>query len=70
MIIEKLHQVFLKFPIVCTDTRKIEDNCLFFGLKGDNFNGNAYASEALKKGAAYAIVDEKKICDFRQDYFS
>lgn len=60
MIIEKLHQVFLKFPIVCTDTRKIEDNCLFFGLKGDNFNGNAYATEALKKGAAYAVVDEKK----------
>jgi len=60
MIIEKLHQVFLQFPIVCTDTRKIEDNCLFFGLKGDNFNGNAYAAEALKKGAAYAVVDEKK----------
>lgn len=60
MIIEKLHQIFLRFPIVCTDTRKIEDNCLFFGLKGANFNGNAYAEEALKKGAAYAIVDEKK----------
>ena len=60
MIIEKLHQIFLQFPIVCTDTRKIEDNCLFFALKGDNFNGNAYAAEALKKGATYAIVDEKK----------
>ena len=60
MIIEKLHQIFLQFPIVCTDTRKIEDNCIFFGLKGDNFNGNAYAAEALKKGASYAVVDEKK----------
>ncbi|NND79759.1 MAG: UDP-N-acetylmuramoyl-tripeptide--D-alanyl-D-alanine ligase, partial [Maribacter sp.] len=60
MIIEKLHQIFLQFPIVCTDTRKIEKNCLFFGLKGENFNGNTYADEALKKGAAYAIVDEKK----------
>ena len=60
MIIEKLHQIFLQFPIVCTDTRKIEDNCLFFALKGDNFNGNTYVIEALKKGATYAIVDEKK----------
>jgi len=60
MILEKLHQIFLQSSIVCTDTRKIEDNCLFFGLKGDNFNGNAYATEALKKGAAYAVVDEKK----------
>ena len=60
MIIEKLHQIFLQFPIVCTDTRKIEDNCLFFGLQGDNFNGNTYAAEALKKGAGYAVVDEKK----------
>ena len=60
MIIEKLHQIFLQFPIVCTDTRKIEDNCLFFALKGDNFNGNEYAAEALLKGATYAVVDEKK----------
>ena len=60
MSIAKLHQIFLQFPIVCTDTRKIVDNCLFFALKGDNFNGNAYAAEALKKGATYAIVDEKK----------
>ena len=60
MIIEKLHQIFLQFPIVCTDTRKIKANCLFFALKGENFNGNTYAAEALKKGAAYTVVDEKK----------
>lgn len=59
MTIEKLHQIFLKFPSVCTDTRKIEENCIFFALKGDNFNGNEFASEALKKGASYAIIDEE-----------
>ena len=58
MTIEKLHQLFLEFPQVCTDTRKISPNCIFFALKGDNFNGNAYAAEALKKGAAYAVIDE------------
>ena len=58
MTIEQLHQLFLEFPQVCTDTRKISPNCIFFALKGDNFNGNAYATEALKKGAAYAVIDE------------
>lgn len=57
MKIALLHQHFLEHPYVCTDTRKISRDCLFFALKGDNFNGNTYASEALKKGAAYAVVD-------------
>ena len=60
MTIEKLHHFFLQFPQACTDTRKIIDNCMFFALKGDNFNGNKYASEALQKGAAMAIVDEEE----------
>ena len=60
MTIEHLHQLFLEFPQVCTDTRKISPNCIFFALKGDNFNGNAYAALALEKGASYAIVDEEQ----------
>lgn len=60
MTIEQLHQLFLEFPQVCTDTRKINQNCIFFALKGDNFNGNKYASQALEKGASYAIVDEEE----------
>lgn len=60
MTIQELHQHFLKHPTVSTDTRKITKNSIFFALKGDNFNGNKYASEALKKGASYAIVDEKE----------
>ena len=58
MTIEQLHQLFLEFPQVCTDTRKISPNCIFFALKGDNFNGNSYAGQALVKGASYTIVDE------------
>ena len=60
MTIEHLHQLFLEFPLVCTDTRKISPNCIFFALKGDNFNGNTYAAQALEKGASYAIVDEEE----------
>ncbi len=60
MNISELHTIFLAFPKVCTDTRKITKDCIFFALKGDNFNGNTYAKEALKKGAKYAVVDEKE----------
>jgi len=58
MTIQQLHHLFLEFSQVCTDTRKISPNCIFFALKGDNFNGNTYAEEALEKGASYAVVDE------------
>ncbi|QCX02248.1 UDP-N-acetylmuramoyl-tripeptide--D-alanyl-D-alanine ligase [Aggregatimonas sangjinii] len=60
MTITQLHHLFLAHPIVSTDTRKIEEHCIFFALKGDNFNGNEYAAQALEKGAAYAVVDEEK----------
>lgn len=54
---EKLLSLFLQYPHVCTDTRKIQQNDLYFALKGDNFDGNSYASQALEKGAAYVVVD-------------
>lgn len=58
MKIEALYQLYLQFPSVQTDTRKIKNGDLFFALKGPNFNGNVFALEALAKGAAYAIIDE------------
>lgn len=44
-----------KIYSVCTDTRKIEEGCLFIALKGENFDGNAFVEEALSKGAAAAV---------------
>lgn len=61
MDINQLYEIYLKNPIVCTDTRKISDNCLFFALKGDRFNGNEYALKALELGASFAIVDDKTL---------
>ncbi|MEY2962771.1 MAG: UDP-N-acetylmuramoyl-tripeptide--D-alanyl-D-alanine ligase [Bacteroidota bacterium] len=49
---------FLECRKVSTDTRNIEAGCVFFALKGANFNGNQFALQALAEGAAYAIVDE------------
>lgn len=59
LTIDSLYSHFLKHKLVSTDSRKIDLNCIFFALKGDNFNGNLFAENALKKGAAYAIVDEE-----------
>lgn len=58
--IKKLHQLFLKCNKASTDTRNIELNDIFFALKGENFNGNLYAKQAIEKGAKYAIVDEEE----------
>lgn len=58
MEITNLYQLFRQHPVVTTDSRNISPNSLFFALKGDNFNGNKFASEALSKGAAFAVIDE------------
>ena len=59
MRIEELYQLFLQHSSIQTDTRKLKKDDLFFALKGDNFNGNQFALQALEKGAAYTIVDEE-----------
>lgn len=57
--IEALYSIYTKHPSVVTDTRKLKLGDLYFALKGPNFNGNAFALQALEQGAAYAIVDEE-----------
>lgn len=57
-IIDSLYSTFLKYPLISTDSRNIHKDSLFFALKGENFNGNRFALEALNNGAAAAIVDE------------
>ena len=60
MSIKELYEIFLKSNGVATDSRQINNNYLFFALKGVNFNGNEFAKSAIDKGAMYAVVDEKK----------
>ncbi len=59
MKIATLYRHYKQSYLVTTDTRKITKGSMFFALKGDNFNGNQFAENALEKGASYAIVDEK-----------
>jgi UDP-N-acetylmuramoyl-tripeptide--D-alanyl-D-alanine ligase len=58
MTIEQLYAVYRQNPSIQTDTRKLKPGDTFFALKGPNFNGNAFAKQALDAGAAFVVVDE------------
>ena len=63
MEIQELHKIYSKHSVVSTDTRNIAPNSLFFALKGENFDGNEFAAEALKQGSIFAIVDEPSVAE-------
>lgn len=58
--IENLYTRFRESGLVSTDTRKITPGSVFFALKGDKFNANEFAAEALTKGASWAVIDDEK----------
>ena len=60
MEMKELYELFLQHPTITTDSRDVPEGSMFFALKGDTFDGNAYATAALEKGAAYAVIDEKE----------
>ncbi|MEO1628391.1 MAG: Mur ligase family protein, partial [Bacteroidota bacterium] len=60
--LEELYALYRSCSSVTIDSRKIEENCLFVAIRGERFDGNEYAAEALNKGAAYAIVDRAEHC--------
>ncbi|MCR6721927.1 MAG: Mur ligase family protein [Chitinophagaceae bacterium] len=59
MSISKLYELYQKHPSVQTDTRKLKSGDIFFALKGGNFNGNAFAQQAIDAGAVGAVIDEE-----------
>ena len=54
---EQLYQLYKKHPVISTDTRKIAPGSLFFALKGEKFDANTFAEQAIASGAAYAVID-------------
>ena len=60
MEISELYEIFKKHPEITTDSRNCPEGSIFFALKGESFNGNAFARSALEKGCAYAVIDEKE----------
>lgn len=62
--IEHIYQLFLKcHQKITTDTRKLEAGSIFFALKGDNFNANTFAQNAIDGGCSFAIVDEESVAN-------
>jgi UDP-N-acetylmuramoyl-tripeptide--D-alanyl-D-alanine ligase len=59
MEIEKIYSCFLRSEGLTTDTRKITKGQMYLALKGPNFNGNAFAAQALEAGASFVVLDEK-----------
>jgi UDP-N-acetylmuramoyl-tripeptide--D-alanyl-D-alanine ligase len=55
--IQDLYSIFLNHPKISIDSRKIENRVIYFALKGERFDGNEFASQALMDGASYAVID-------------
>ena len=60
MKLSALYQIFLDCQLVTTDSRNCPEGSLFIALKGESFNGNAFAGKALETGCAYAVIDESE----------
>jgi UDP-N-acetylmuramoyl-tripeptide--D-alanyl-D-alanine ligase len=60
------YNLFLQYPQICTDSRKVEPGCLFFALRGDHHDGNQYAAQALEQGAVYSVVDNPELAPGKQ----
>ena len=58
MNIKDIYQIYLQCAGLNTDTRTIREGQLFVALKGENFDGNSFALQALEAGAAYAVVND------------
>ena len=61
MDISTLYDIFTQCTGITTDSRKVGKGTIFFALKGENFDGNKFALQALKDGAAYAVVDSEEL---------
>ncbi|MCX6172733.1 MAG: UDP-N-acetylmuramoyl-tripeptide--D-alanyl-D-alanine ligase [Flavobacterium sp.] len=60
MTIQNIHHLFLKCNKVSIDTRNIQLNSFFVAIKGERFDANTFAKEALEKGAGYVVIDNPK----------
>ncbi|MGI9530236.1 UDP-N-acetylmuramoyl-tripeptide--D-alanyl-D-alanine ligase [Lutimonas sp.] len=59
MRIEEIYELYKKSYKVVKDTRDDVKDAIYFSLKGESFNGNKYAMQAIDNGANYAVIDEE-----------
>ena len=60
---EALYALYKEHSLVTTDSRKCPEGSIFFALKGETFDGNNYALQALEKGCAFAVVDNPEVAN-------
>tara|TARA_R110001592_G_scaffold134405_3_gene350127 strand:+ start:43 stop:1323 length:1281 start_codon:yes stop_codon:yes gene_type:complete len=58
MKIADIYQKFNSCSSISTDTRKLHQDCMYFALKGDNFDGNKFVQKAFDGGAKYCVIDD------------
>ena len=59
--LEELYSLFQAHSVITTDTRHCPEGSLFFALRGERFDGNAFALQALQAGRAFAVVDDPAV---------
>ena len=57
---ETIYQHYFKAYKVSTDSRKIEQDAVFFALKGENFDANDFALQVAEAGVASLVVADRK----------
>ena len=67
--IKELHEIFVNHPKITTNSKEVEKGDIFIALKGEKFDGNQFAQEALDKGAHIAVVDDKKLNTIKEKRF-
>ena len=68
-MIEELYSIYKKHPKVSIDSRSIEKNSIFFAIKGENFDGNKFALDAIHKGAQLSVVDDPELNDHDKCFY-
>jgi UDP-N-acetylmuramoyl-tripeptide--D-alanyl-D-alanine ligase len=59
--LKELHEIYLNHPNIVRDNRQIQEGDIFWALKGEKFNGNDFAQNAIDKGAHIAVIDNIKL---------
>lgn len=58
--IEKIYQYYSQKYLVSTDSRKIEEGCVFVALKGERFDGNDFAYQVAQENIASCVIADRK----------
>ena len=61
MDIKELYAFYQQHPLITTDSRECPEGSIFIALKGESFDGNQFAAQALDKGCAMAVVSDEQV---------